>query len=235
MARRSLLGSLIGGAVCLLIFLVTTILVFSQITQGADAELALAINHTASSASFTALMVFFSDYGREYFWIPIVAAMLLLGNRDTKLLAIELGALFVAGIVAGEILKFVAYRARPYEVVSGIVRRLPIDTDSSFPSGHALIVSIGATFAVARFRYRVVSLLLVVEAALVCYSRIYTGMHYPLDVVGGVFLGIGIVGVGLFVLERYAEPLLKRFAAAAVTVLRDGPLRLGYEDRTHAE
>jgi membrane-associated phospholipid phosphatase len=175
------------------------------------------------------IMVFFSDYGREYFWVLVVGVMLLFGNRDTKLLAIELAALFVAGIVAGEVMKFVGYRMRPYEVVSGIVRRLPTDTDSSYPSGHALIVSIGAAFALVKLR-RGLGLVLTLEAAIVCYSRVYTGMHYPLDVVGGIFFGIGIVGIGLFVLERYLQPQLSSLTSIAVKILREGPLPLEKAD-----
>ena len=38
----------------------------------------------------------------------------------------------------------------------------------------------------------VVSLALTVEAALVCVSRVYVGGHYPLDVVGGILLGVGV-------------------------------------------
>ena len=64
-----------------------------------------------------------------------------------------------------------------------------------------MITSIGAVFALLKFRSKVVSLLLTVEAAVVCYSRVYVGMHYPLDVVAGVLLGTAIVCLGLLVLE----------------------------------
>ena len=57
-------------------------------------------------------------YGREDFWIPIVVVMFVLGKRDTKLMAIELAALFIVGIAAGDLLKYVAYRPRPIYTIS---------------------------------------------------------------------------------------------------------------------
>lgn len=214
------------GLVSFILFLVVTVLVFSGVTQGIDASLALGINNAYLGSSLTQLLVLSTEYGREYFWIPVVGVMFVFGNRDTKLLAFELAALFVVGIAAGELMKYAVYRARPFETVSGIVTRVATDMDSSFPSGHALIVSIGAAFVLGKFKSRVVSSLLAIEAAVVCYSRVYVGMHYPLDVVGGILLGVAIAGAGVFVLEGYFEPLLQKLTTLAVKLLRDGHLRL---------
>ena len=214
------------GLVSTLGFLVVSALVLSKTTQTADAELAVAVNHAFLGTPLTSLMVVAAEYGREYFWIPVVAVMLMLGSRRTKLLAIELAVLFIVGIALGEALKVATFRPRPFESIDTIITRVPTDLDSSYPSGHALIVTIGAAFSVLTFKKKIVSLLFVLEAAIVCYSRVYVGMHYPLDVVGGILLGIGVVGVGLFVIERYLGPSLTRINSIATSKLKDGALDL---------
>src|SRR4029077_2054867 len=69
-------------------------------------------------------------------------------------------------------------------------------TEYSYPSGHATIVSAGAAIALSLFRDSkrkvAISLALAAETALVCISRVYVGGHYPLDVVGGILLGVGV-------------------------------------------
>jgi hypothetical protein len=40
--------------------------------------------------------------------------------------------------------------------------------------------------------YPCISIALAIEAALVCLSRVYVGGHYPLDILGGILLGVGI-------------------------------------------
>lgn len=63
-------------------------------------------------------------------------------------------------------------------------------TDLSFPSGHAATSFAGATLlarSVPRLAVPFYAL-----AAAIALSRVYVGVHYPLDILGGAVLGIGV-------------------------------------------
>jgi undecaprenyl-diphosphatase len=218
----------VGGIIFLALFVVTSALVFSDVTQNWDAATAVQINTANASMVFINLMVFLSLYGREWFWIPLVGVMIVLGSRETKILAAELAILFVAGIVIGDTLKIILVRPRPFETVAGIITRVPTagDTNSSYPSGHALIVSIGAVFSLVKFKVKWVAVLLSLEAALVCNSRVFVGVHYPMDVLGGIFAGATIVFLGVFLIEKYGRHWLEMIGYVFWKITGNGPLKL---------
>ncbi len=85
---------------------------------------------------------------------------------------------------------------------------------SSFPSGHAATSFAGAVVLVLLVR-RAVPLLFVLAAA-VAFSRVYVGVHYPLDVLAGAVLGTTVALAFAAILRAPLRPseALRRSGAA---------------------
>lgn len=124
------------------------------------------------------------------FWI-LLTIVLLFFKKTRKAGIYSACALVGSVIVNNLILKNLINRTRPYEVIEGLKLLGKPATDASFPSGHT-----GASFAsaVAMFKNlpRKYAILLIVLAALIAFSRLYIGIHYPTDILGGLVTGIGL-------------------------------------------
>jgi undecaprenyl-diphosphatase len=140
------------------------------------------------------IMVWLTEYGREAFWIMTVILLFIFGGMSGKKTAVVLVLAFIVLIPIGFVAKEIVQRPHPTIPESNFL--LAQDSEYSYPSGHATIVSAGAAIALSLFRDSkrklAISLALATEAALVCISRVYVGGHYPLDVVGGILLGVGV-------------------------------------------
>jgi undecaprenyl-diphosphatase len=85
-------------------------------------------------------------------------------------------------------IKVLTAHPRPFAALTDIIVLLPQQTGYSFPSAHAAItVAVATTIS---FTHRRLGLLLYAFAFVVGMSRIYTGVHYPIDVLVGILLGI---------------------------------------------
>jgi len=138
-------------------------------------------------------MVYVTFYGREYLWGPVLIALFLLGGIVGRKTAIITGLAIISLVLIGGEIKNIIDRERP-ELANNMY--LLEESNKSYPSGHALIVSAGATGVACLYRgnlrRKIISLLLVIEAILVIFSRIYLGLHYPLDIVAGILLGVSV-------------------------------------------
>lgn len=174
--------------------------------ESADTLLFIKVNDS-HFPPLNSLMILLTEYGREVVWALVMILFFIFGGRTgRKTASIMLLAMIIlipATIGAKETV------GRPRPEIPNVDFLLAADTEYSFPSGHAVLVSAGAALSLTLFRgsgkMYVISILLAIEAALVCISRVYVGGHYPLDVVGGILFGTGIA----FVLVSTANSLEK--------------------------
>ena len=123
-----------------------------------------------------------------WFWIALALFLLCFGSTRragaSALLALTLGAL-----MTNILIKPAFARIRPYEVVDGLILLVEKQKDFSFPSGHSC-ASFAAAMALSRHLPRRAFICLLSLAALIAVSRLYVGVHYPSDVLGGILIGV---------------------------------------------
>jgi undecaprenyl-diphosphatase len=146
------------------------------------------------------------------YWIPPVFFLgIFLWRRRAGAVSARDGLLawFLSVMVAEEWVKPLVKRARPPhdDALRGLVHVLgetPRRGSLSFPSGSAAALFAGATVAWLVLGRRA-GLCAMGLAALVALSRVYAGVHYPGDLLGGALIGCAVT-VGVWRFSRWAGP-----------------------------
>lgn len=111
----------------------------------------------------------------------------ILGGGKGRRVAIGVLLVVLIGDLISGLLKDTFQRLRPCDALTGVRLLVGCGDSYSFPSNHAFNVFSGALYLSHAYpRYLVLFLF---TAGLVSYSRVYLGVHYPLDVIGGGILG----------------------------------------------
>ena len=160
-----------------------------------DRALFYFLNRTVANAVFDLIMPVITDI--EIMRYPLLAAWVLLfvfGGKKGRIAALL--ALIVLGLsdyVSSSIIKPWVNRVRPCFELENVRLLISQVGSPSFPSSHAANNGSVATFFWVKYGKK--SWPLIVFAALVTYSRVYVGVHYPSDILGGVVLGMACAGL----------------------------------------
>lgn len=143
------------------------------------------------------------------YFIWVVIAIWFLINKKTRLTGITTSTSLVLNVlIVNVVLKNLVGRTRPYEVIEELVSLVGNQSDKSFPSGHTSIAF--AFVAVLWFMCsKKVSLPLTCLAALISFSRVYVGVHYPTDILGGIVVGILCAIIAIFIVKFFESKLKK--------------------------
>ena len=125
-------------------------------------------------------------------WIAIALVATVVWRRPTMFPLVFLGVL-LADVLSFS-LKQLTDLPRPPSRYPEPETLVPVVHDSTFPSGHSATAFAGAAL-IARAAPRRITWGLYALATAIAFSRVYVGVHYPLDVITGAALGLVVASV----------------------------------------
>lgn len=168
------------------------------------------------------LGIFFAKYLIFVMFFAAVSLFIVWKDEAQKKIyqnaAFKIFSAVAFGYILKIIVQFAYQRPRPF-VVYEVFKLIDKSADASFPSGHTVLV-FALAFSIYFYNKKLGALFLVL-AALVGFGRIFVGVHYPLDVLGGIFIG----ALSAFIVQKYlSHPLtvLKAGLSALFSRLKPG-------------
>lgn len=148
----------------------------------------------------------------KFTWIPLYMSVVYIVAAKWRMQGVWVLLALVAGVViadqvASGIIKEVVQRPRPSHVedLQDLIHLVHGKKGGrfGFVSSHAANSVCFALLSSLLFRNKLYSGALLVWAVLVSYSRIYLGVHYPLDIIGGAIVGIAGAILCFYVLKKF--------------------------------
>jgi len=131
----------------------------------------------------------------------------LWGDGVRRQTALVLLLALACGVVASYLIGLGFYRPRPF--LAGLGEALMAHRPSaSFPSNHALIFSAYAS-TLLFLRHYWLGLAVFIVGLTVGAARIYLGVHYPGDILGGLLLGVLSAMASLWIWARWGSQLYR--------------------------
>jgi len=141
------------------------------------------------SICLDSLIIFCAKY-LPYLMVAVLALFLVFGHdrkKELKMIFYALGSVILSRLIITEIIRYFYHHPRPFMVYD--ITPLLYDFAGSFPSGHAaFFFALAAIVFIFHKKWGIVYFL---GSLIICVSRIMAGIHWPVDVLGGMLVGIG--------------------------------------------
>jgi len=170
--------------------------------ESLDVSLFRFLNSSLSNSIFDFLMPFITDLNKQRLVLVFVALillwMLILGKRHVRIAAVLLIITIVfSDQLCSSVIKYWFERPRPCHSLHNVHLLVSCGSGYSFPSSHAVNNFAGAlilAFFFPRNKWWFFGF-----AAIVAFSRVFVGAHYPSDIIGGAVIGLLCAGCVLMV------------------------------------
>ena len=174
-----------------------------------DSGILLWIQDSLRSGFLTPIMNVITHLGdKGILWILLTIALLIV--RKTRKLGVLCAFSMLLGLcVTNLVIKNWVARVRPYELIDGLECLVGVQKDFSFPSGHTTN-SIACAWVLFRRTPKKWGVPALVMAVLISLSRLYVGVHYPTDVIGGAIIGLICACLSLWLVPKMEAKLPKQ-------------------------
>jgi len=162
---------------------------------------------------------FISIFSGKFIWIPAALTILYVIIRTEKrnslwVLLFLVITIVLADQISSSVIKPLVARWRPTHepTLQGLVQLVHGYTGGryGFVSSHAANSFGVALFTSLLFRRKLYTWTIFIWAIVNVYTRIYLGVHYPLDILGGAMLGLGCAWLSFYLMRRVKPQLCER-------------------------
>ena len=155
-----------------------------------DGGILLWIQETLRCALLTPVLTVYTQLGNAgLLWI-VLSLILLCFPKTRKAGFVSLLAMLLGLLCTNVVLKHLVGRTRPWLTVEGLVHLVAEPDPNSFPSGHTCAAFAAASAWWRTLPWRWMKITAVAMAAVMGFSRLYVGVHFPTDVLAGAAVGL---------------------------------------------
>lgn len=198
-----------------------------------DAGFLLYIQEYIRSDFLNPIMKVLTHSGDKGILLIVLILAFLIIPRTRAIGIMSTISIVIEALLNNVLLKNLIARTRPYDEIEGLINLVGRQSDYSFPSGHtgAAFAVAGAMLVVALFglpmiektgefkredpslTFKLISVILIMYATLLAFSRMYVGVHYPTDVLCGLLLGLGTSAVAYLIYQVAIKKIHEKKAA----------------------